>query len=313
MGKTNNQGNLPTNASLSWTLLELRTRVEIELVDEGLDTDLWEPLPSADGNEIRLSARGRERFLGHFNFLKEEIFKYNGHFIVRSVNNFPADCGLASSASSFAALTKGAAIALSELSNRGVPSEAELSDWSRQGSGSSCRSFFAPWALWEGAQARAIHLPVQDLVHVAVITEDSAKVVSSSEAHRRVTGSDLFFGRVERAESRLKNLLGAVTNNDWKKAHNIVWSEFWDMHALFETAEEPFGYMNAESMEVLQYIRKLWTETGDGPWVTMDAGPNVHLLFRKDQERLLDSLVKDWSGSRKMIVQGRKRGAWDHN
>ena len=58
---------------------------------------------------------------------------------------------------------------------------------------------------------------------------------------------------------------------------------FWDMHSLFETSTPPFGYLESSSMQVLDVAKNLWAETDDGPVVTMDAGANVHLLWRADQ------------------------------
>lgn len=56
------------------------------------------------------------------------------------------------------------------------------------------------------------------------------------------------------------------------------------MHALFETAQPPFGYMAPASLEILTKARQLWQNDNDGPIVTMDAGPNVHLLWRSEQK-----------------------------
>ena len=50
------------------------------------------------------------------------------------------------------------------------------------------------------------------------------------------------------------------------------------MHALFETSLPSFGYMTAESVEVLHKVREYWRKHDSGPLVTMDAGANVHLL-----------------------------------
>jgi diphosphomevalonate decarboxylase len=75
----------------------------------------------------------------------------------------------------------------------------------------------------------------------------------------------------------------ALESKDWPKAYRITWREFQDMHALFTTAQPPFSYMSARSEEVLQNVQKFWQKEGDGPLVTMDAGPNIHLLYRPDQ------------------------------
>ncbi len=277
MGKTDAVGNRPTNRSLSFTLEGLRTHVELEAVP-GSD-DRWEPLRGDGLAGIELSERGRARFLAHLAFLKRE-WGHRGAFAVRSANDFPADCGLASSASSFAALTIVASRALAEETGRPPPGAREMAELSRRGSGSSCRSFFSPWAVWDADGADGTPLPA-DLVHQAVIVADGRKAVSSSEAHARVVSSPLFRGRPERAEERLDALALALREADWGSARELCWSEFWDMHALFETSRPSFGYMTAESLEVLRFAREeLWRDPASGPLVTMDAGANVHFLHR---------------------------------
>ena len=58
------------------------------------------------------------------------------------------------------------------------------------------------------------------------------------------------------------------------------------MHALFSTCDSPFSYITPRSKEVLQLLQELWERENDGPIVTMDAGPNIHLLYRPDQTLL---------------------------
>jgi len=44
-------------------------------------------------------------------------------------------------------------------------------------------------------------------------------------------------------------------------------------------------------VDCLMSLRKMWQEKGDGPLVTMDAGPNIHLLFRRDQKEALEEWI----------------------
>ncbi len=287
MGKTNHDVNLPSNASISYTLDELLTYIELELSDTSSDS--WQPLQQANIETINLSQHGQQRFLKHLAVLKQH-FNYSGNFIVRSGNNFPSDCGLASSASSFAALTKCAVQALCELTQQAAPSIEEQAMLSRQGSGSSCRSFFSPWSVWDATGAHAVTLPLQHLEHQVVIIAAGQKKISSSQAHKMVTSSDLFPGRTERATQRLQDLLENLNSDGWPRAYEIVWQEFWDMHALFETATPPFGYMTADSIAVINVARDYWDKHQDGPLVTMDAGPNVHLLYRPEQTSCMQEI-----------------------
>lgn len=283
MGKIEGSGNKPTNASLSYTLENLRTFVRLTMIDG--DQDQWKAFVREDLQPIDLSEKGQQRFLKHLANLKSKWGVTNS-FLVESANNFPSDCGLASSASSFAALTLAAAEMFQQINPQTWGTDKKtLSELSRQGSGSSCRSLFSPWALWQHEYAEPMNLPIKDMHHIVVVVEDSKKEVSSSDAHKMVTTSPRFEGRPERAEIRLKDLSQALQFDDWHMARQIVWDEFIDMHKLFETSVPAFSYMTEGSKQVLDDCQKLWNKWQDGPLVTMDAGANVHMLFRHEQTK----------------------------
>lgn len=289
--------NRPTNNSLSYTLPHLRSLVQLEH-DEGFHTTTWEPLTQFGEKHypaLALSEKGAQRFIAHLDLVKG-LFNFKGHFKIRSANDFPSDCGLASSASSFAALTKAAVIALSDLTGKPVPSASEAVNISRKGSGSSCRSFFEPWSIWTPDHVSDVPQLNRygDLIHQVVVVNDKVKAVSSSDAHKRVTTSLLFAGRPNRADVRALDFIKALERNEWEEAFEISWAEFWDMHALFETSHPSFGYMTPGSVEVLTFVRDLWKREGFGPLVTMDAGPNVHLLYQNDDRgrRHANAVVK---------------------
>lgn len=283
MGKVESaEKNRPTNTSLSFTLPHLLSYVQLEL-DNYSRADVWEPLREFGGKKfepLTLSSKGSSRFLAHLDFVRKQ-FEFSGFFRVRSANDFPSDCGLASSASSFAALTRAVSAACGELTGRRASAQ-EQAQWSRMGSGSSCRSFFAPWSVWTPTDVREALPGFANLIHQVIVVDDEVKAVSSSEAHKRVTTSELFAGRPQRADRRVGEFVAAMEREEWRDAFEIAWAEFWDMHALFETSKPSFGYMTGGSLEVLNHVRSMWSREGHGPLVTMDAGPNVHLLYRND-------------------------------
>lgn len=288
MGKAQVEGNRPTNASLSYTLNHLNTELRLSSLDNG--TDQIKTIPGE--YELRLSDKGRKRFLNFFDQLKK-TFSLKGSFLIESGNNFPSDCGLASSASSFAALTLAAhEMALKSKVLDQPWSKEKLASVSQTGSGSSCRSFFSPFSVWDEDGARGIDLGISSFKHSVLILEQSKKLVSSSQAHVQVLSSSMFQGRVERAALRLQKLIESFINKDWKSSFEICWAEFWDMHVLFETSVPSFGYLNPSSLLALSELRQFWKERGDGPLVTMDAGPNIHLLFRENQGDLQEELLK---------------------
>lgn len=300
MGKIEGTGNKPTNASLSYTLENLKTFVRLTEISE--TQDRWAPLLREDLEKIELSEKGRTRFLNHLQMIKAK-FGVSKNYLVESANNFPSDCGLASSASSFAALTMAAAKMFQAINPQPWGEDPQvLSELSRQGSGSSCRSFFTPWALWKEEYAQPVNLELKNFHHMVVVVEDAKKEVSSSDAHKQVTTSPRFTGRVERAELRLADLLQALQFNDWHMAQQIVWDEFMDMHKLFETAQPAFSYMTVGSHKVLEDCKKFFNRWQDGPLVTMDAGANVHLLFRYDQKKSFEEYREHFQKEFKVLA-----------
>ena len=292
MGKTAAGGNRPTNPSLSYTLSHLKTAVTLRPT---LKEDCWSPMTREHFAAPQLSPAGVGKFMKHLDGLKRH-WELEENFEVLSANNFPSDCGLASSASSFAALTTAVGLAA------GCTDAAELSRLSRLGSGSSCRSFYSPWALWEGEGATPIEVGYGPLLHAAVIVSSEIKQVSSSQAHALVPQSPKFAGRPERATARLRELIDVMREGRWDETYRICWDEFVDMHELFESCPEPFRYRTEASEKVVLACKHIWNFKKDGPLVTMDAGPNVHLLFRPGQEELAHAMVRHFRESHVVIT-----------
>lgn len=296
--------NLPLNSSFSYTLDHLVTKVRITKIDK--QEDCWEPLDEKDFFFLELSNPAIERFLNFFRVLKE-AFQIQGCYLIQSANNFPASAGAASSASSFCALTRAThqmALSCSSASEQVESFTTScLSILSRQGSGSSCRSFFGPWALWSKEQegARPIALPFSHLIHQLILPDSKSKKVSSSEGHSRVLQSSFFEGRIERAENRLSALLSALNEQNWRKCFEITWEEFQDLHQLYETSQPPIFYRTEKSYNILNTIKTFWEKEKDGPLVTMDAGSSVHLLYRPDQKQMAFKIFNPLSSQYKVL------------
>ena len=277
MGKRDR--NVPMNVSLSYCLDNFTTEVILDLLGDETTADILR-------SQENLSDKETQRFLRHLAYIKH-ITAFRGNFAVKSRNNFPHSVGIASSASSFAALTLCAFDAICDIQKTPRPPMDFMSAVSREGSGSSCRSFFSPWCVWDENSARKIDIKNFELLrHDLALVSSEKKKISSSDAHKIVCTSLLMNGRRERAEVRFHGLVSALNAGNWQDAYQICWEEFSDMHAMFETSLPHFGYILPDTIRVLTEVRNFWKEHNDGPIATVDAGPNVHLLWRNDAESL---------------------------
>lgn len=280
MGKLSEKENTAANSSLSYTLNHLTSSVLIKKTVKKKDS--WAPLDS----KIKLQKKAQDRFLKHWLYLKK-YFKITGYYKICSSNNFPSSCGLASSASSFAALTKAAY--QMHLSNGGAKLQlTNLAKLSQIGSGSSCRSLFSPWAQWHKNSSKLlkVHKNYAKLKHNVLIISDKKKVISSSQAHKRVLKHTDFKKRLQRSEKRfidVKKLL--LKAGSFLKIQNIVWDEFIDMHNLFESCPQSFSYFNLNVKAILKDLKIFIANKQI--WLSMDAGPNIHFLYSDKEEKNL--------------------------
>ena len=299
MGKGPNNTSL--NPTLSLYLPNCHTTVKL----------IWQPKKSSDTfvynskNQQEITTSQKNRFLKHLKTIRTHYDFHQGGFSIESTNNFPMGTGIASSASSFAALTQAACDAIEYLTNSDShqTSTKQKAALSRLGSGSSCRSFFQPWSIWEGAETRGINLPLADLIHWVVVTHASPKKVSSSTAHQRVTTSPKFKQHLQQTKIRYAQLLTAINTQNWQQIHQIVNTEWQAMHQLFNTCAQPFSYINSDTQKVINWVESCWKSTTDGPLITLDAGPNVHLLFRNNQPKILSAFIQNFS-SKYLLISG---------
>jgi diphosphomevalonate decarboxylase len=293
MGKSDTRANLPANSSLSMTLNSLRTELELFPAETGGFS--WSAdAPKLDTREIeRFLAHARRTWDASASCLEElglEAMTSAPSFAIRAANTFPKGAGIASSASSFAALTLAVAAARASSIDefraawkREPRLRRALSRISRQGSGSSCRSFEGPWVAWSETHGEPVDSSLPEMADLVVVVQSAPKLVSSSEAHRRILASPLWDGRVARANARLDSLCSAIGQGDLKSVARIAWEESWEMHSLFHTSQPPFTYWEPGTVELLRWISPAVETEAEPPIVTLDAGANVHVLVRAER------------------------------
>jgi len=313
MGKKEVSLNLPANSSVSLTLGSLRTLAQV--TSSGRGDSRWVPELPEGGKGFEIPQLvSLSRILDHVERVRNEVPRVFARFgviaeglaegvVLRTANTFPASSGIASSASSFAAMTlalvayfagcsdrKKSAI-FQSLWDREFELRREVGALARQGSGSACRSFEGPWVCWDEVVALPVPHQMPVLSHFVLILDASVKEVSSSQAHARVTTSALWEHRISRANFRTQEMLEALRKGDVVRVSEIAWSEFWEMHSLFHTSHVPFSYWVGQTVEVLHWA-KLQRLQDPELIVTLDAGPNVHFLIPKTKRAIFHEKLK---------------------
>ena len=201
-----------------------------------------------------------------------------GHVLrVETRNDFPSACGIASSASGFAALV------------RAVASLAEIDDddwcaqWARLGSGSAIRSVpdASPLVSWEGATAHAYDVhPSLALEHCLVVFDPFPKAVSSSDGHAHAPSCPFHAMRVAAADGHVDDVVRAFARGDFDTIRRVTEAEALTMHLVMYGSEPRIRYMDDASVAFVARFVDFRNAHALPAMYTVDAGSNVHLLWK---------------------------------
>lgn len=308
---------LPSNASLSVTLDEAYTitRVSANPVSAGsgpiVSFRFEGELNHSFGSRIQLFLKS---IIPHFDFLKDRALD------IESGNNFPHSAGIASSASAMSALSLCLCSIEEEISGIQLEREKFLrkaSFISRLGSGSACRSVYGNFTVWgkhsslkNSDDDYAVALPFEpndlfaDLRDTILIVDPGAKKVSSSIGHKLMKGHAYAEARFSQAEENLRDILIALQQGDWETFAMITENEALSLHAMMMTSKPGYVLMHPNSLKIIEKVIDYRKQSGLHVCFTLDAGPNVHLLYpERDSDRLkpLIEELKDFCFNRTSI------------
>lgn len=274
-GRSDEENVIPANASVSITIPEFFTESEFFYGDLAKDEYEYEGNTEMAVEQIK---RVRDFFMKRGTLLP---------FVkVVSKNNFVADAGMASSASSMSALTKG----LFELASKfgGKYEESDLVEMTRlSGSASAVRSLYEGVVIYDPLKPTQVRVIDTDLklVDVPVLICDSSKKVSSAEGHKIAASSYLFDERVSNVNERVDKFIAAITDCDLEELGSLIEEESISFLLNHYTSEPRLQYLIDKSIELVYKVKL----SGIPAYFTFDAGCNPHFITAenyKDELRL---------------------------
>lgn len=304
-GKAQGLRQVPVNSSLSFTLGSFRSRTRVEVKGRFF--------PKGEFAEIV------PRFmLGLNSKPKAEVDEKMGTFLshilspfaddiglrIDSVNNFPTACGIASSASGYAALV-GALADLLQLEKHFTESELAtwLFEWARLGSGSATRSALhgrsLPYVGWELVDANATTTTplaaghtLSSLCHWVLVVDAHEKSVSSSAGHRYAATSDLQKIRVASLGEKYAKIKRALFEDNFEVVKSLTEEDAFAMHAVMQTTERPVRYLSEDSLCAIEtFLSERNAKNATAFW-TADAGPNIHFLFTHAAKTFMEQTMR---------------------
>ena len=291
-GKADESAKRPASASLSVTLDSLSTAAGVRFSRE-LREDAIEGLPAAPAARVK-------EFLDRF----RARFGVDGRAIVAIASNFPVAAGLASSASTFAALAKAAAGA-SGL----TLSDPELADVARMGSGSACRSIYGGFVEWRPDGNDSVVEPVAPKEHwplaiLVAVTSERPKAVSSSEGMRRTVATSPYYRAwIESGAADLAAVRDGIRERSLARVGTVAEANCLRMHAAAMAASPPLLYWQPATLAVME---RVWRLRGRGveAYFTIDAGPQVKVLCERSVADSIASAIAAVPGVLRVLRSG---------
>lgn len=304
-GKHGNQ--LPRNASLSITLNNAITRTLVRISPalegaEGLQLDF-----KFGGERNPAFATKTEAFL---NSLMVKFPVLSTCFIeIETNNSFPHSAGIASSASAMSAL----ALCLCDIDNKLSQRNEDLSAFllraskiARLGSGSAARSVYGGFSVWGkhpdvngSSDEYAVPLPFEPheiftkIRNSIFIVDATSKKVSSSAGHNLMNGHPFAEARFEQAKHNLSAMLKVLESGNWNEFTRITENEAMSLHAMMMSSNPGYMLMHPNTLVLIDKMKQFREQSGVKVCFTLDAGPNVHLLYPDSEAETIKPLLSD--------------------
>ena len=275
-GKQNHILNYPASPSLSITLDSLITKTKVSA--------------STETRLLLNGKRNEDLKVAKFLDLFREKFELPP-VSVETDNNFPTGAGLASSASGFAALVT----ALNENFQLGL-SLSSLSEWARRGSASAARSIFGGFVTLQGPNWRADQLakePHWDLeICIVVINEGPKKISSTTGMKTSEATSPFYLEWIKSADSDFEIAKKAIIERDFVKLSEVSEQNCLKMHSVMHTSQPAISYWAPGTVLAMELVREI-RSTGTPAFFTIDAGPQVKVIYPKQQRTIIQKSLEE--------------------
>ncbi len=327
---------LPRNPSISFTLNNAYTDMTLSYrLKEKMDGQISLDFQFEERDKIEKFRQKIVAFLETqlpvFPFLTQYDLK------IESSNSFPHSAGIASSASSMSAL----ALCLCSFENEilgkntdgtsrdnreGADFLKKASRIARLASGSACRSVYPTMAVWgecvdvKGASddyavgfESEIHSVFKSYHDDILIAATGEKSVSSRMGHGLMNDNPFATPRYQQARERMSRLVAILKAGDVDAFGQIAEDEAMTLHALMMTTSPWFTLLKPNTLKMIEILRG-WRETTKIPaYFSLDAGPNLHLLypdtFEKDVKELINNELKQHCENQRVIFDTVGQGA----
>lgn len=313
-GKKPEGTQMPSNASISFTLNNCATTTKLTLVEQA-DLEITVLL---EGNHEPSFVPKIEQFLKRI----AHIFPFvtTGKYIIDTSNSFPHSSGIASSASGMSAL----ALCICDIAKeKGLLAEEDFkqtaSILARLGSGSASRSIYGPMGQWGehsdfAGSSDNFAIAYDNVAEVfksycdtILLVHKGQKTVSSTVGHGLIDDNPYATARFSQAGENMTAIKAILKSGDLDGFINLVESEALTLHSLMMSSNPYFILMKPNTLKIIEAIWAKREKDGVKWCFTLDAGANVHFLYPQADQAAAKAFIEE------ELAQYCENGAFIHD
>ena len=136
--------------------------------------------------------------------------------------------------------------------------------------------------------------PVFKTYHDSIlIVSDAKKAVSSRAGHALMDTNPYADVRYDQARQHTRALLEVLKAGDLEAFCRITEAEALQLHALMMCSEPSFILIKPNTLRIINTLYEFRKETDIPVCFTLDAGPNVHILYPDRDAELVERFIMD--------------------
>jgi diphosphomevalonate decarboxylase len=180
------------------------------------------------------------------------------------------------------------------------------SHFARIGSGSAARSVFGGFVGWGKTEAIAdfsdetaaqldedLHPVFKNMRDTILLISKGEKKVSSRAGHSLMDDNPYAAARYRHATENLKRIITALKSGDMVSFIEITENEALTLHAMMMASNPGFILMEQATLAAIEKIRNYRQKTGTPVCFTLDAGPNIHVLYPESAETMVKLFIQN--------------------
>ena len=137
-----------------------------------------------------------------------------------------------------------------------------------------------------------------------LVVSSKEKKISSRAGHSLMEGHPYAEARYKTAMVHVMDLSASLRTGDLEEFIRITESEALNLHALMMSSHPSYLLIEPNTLNIVNLVREFRKETKIPVCFTLDAGPNVHLLYPEEYV----TSVKTWINAE--LIKFCENGKW---